>query len=241
MLKEVDITAFGKRVKIANAIAELRRPPCTISYGASQSFAPSTSRHSRVDDGLIYSPESAPHTGDFTGTPTGYSGSHNGMNRPSSLALTLEDRPATKTTLTDISTATSLNGGGPQDGELKDGATVTEAKFPLKGAKGTKIFGRPTGGSISSTHSLPGTALATPPPTISDVRARHQSKDSSLSASTSKSTPSTPTSPEEKAKEKSKGPVSALRGHLVDASSGPRHSFFGGSIGRSRKPAPRYS
>jgi len=73
-----------------------------------------------------------------------------------------------------------------------------------------------------------------------DVHAKHQSKDSTLTASTSKSASSTPTSPEEKSKdkEKGKGTVSAIRGHLVD---GSRHSFFGGSIGKSRKPAPRYS
>lgn len=94
-LKEVDIIAFGKRMKISNAIAELRRPPSVASYNPPQSFAASASGHSRMTDegsaglssagmgasmsanananavplGALYSPEIAPHTGDLVGTP----------------------------------------------------------------------------------------------------------------------------------------------------------------------------
>lgn len=67
MLKEVDITAFGKRMKIANAIAELRRPASFMSW-APQSVTSSIGGP-RTDEGPIYSPESAPHTGDIAGTP----------------------------------------------------------------------------------------------------------------------------------------------------------------------------
>lgn len=134
MLKEVDIAAFGKRMKIANAIAELRRPPSMMSSGPPQSFAPSTSGQSRVDDGLIYSPESAPHTGDFAGTPVaGFAESRNGGNRPPSLTLTPDDHSPGKAILTGISTTTSLNGGAPESSELKDGTTTPEviSVFPF--------------------------------------------------------------------------------------------------------------
>jgi hypothetical protein len=72
MLKEVDITAFGKRVKIAHAIAELRRPPSVISSGSMNSpFTPYSQAYSFVGsaDHGIYSPESPPHPGDLPGTP----------------------------------------------------------------------------------------------------------------------------------------------------------------------------
>jgi hypothetical protein len=132
MLKEVDIVAFGKRLKIANAIAELRRPPSMMSSGPPQSFAPSTSGQSRADDGLIYSPESAPHTGDFVDTPvTGFADSRNGGNRPASLTLTPDDHSDGKAILTGISTATSLSGGVPESSGPKDETTTAEVKFVL--------------------------------------------------------------------------------------------------------------
>lgn len=96
MLKEVEITAFGKRVKLANAIAELRRPPSIMSYtphsmsgqsvsgsvrGVSGSYSmgngsgyPMGNMGMGMGGGMPYSPESAPHTGDLMGTPIGMGG-----------------------------------------------------------------------------------------------------------------------------------------------------------------------
>lgn len=78
---EIGIVAYGKRIRIANAIADLRRPPSILSSG--QHTRPgSLSRGSPLPhqsvplspsgqgsaglDGLI-SPESAPNSGDFSG------------------------------------------------------------------------------------------------------------------------------------------------------------------------------
>ena len=131
MLKEVDITAFGKRMRIANAIAELRRPPSMMSYSAPQSFALSTSGQSRTDDGLIYSPESAPHTGDFVGTPiTGLSDSRNGRNLPGPLTLAPSDNSSTaKAMLTGTSMTTIVNDVAREAGESKDETIVAEVRF----------------------------------------------------------------------------------------------------------------
>ncbi|PVG03581.1 hypothetical protein CPB86DRAFT_804075 [Serendipita vermifera] len=54
MLKEIDIVAFGKRVKIANAINELRRPPSFESSDAA-SLKPSVSQFSMVGNQSTYS------------------------------------------------------------------------------------------------------------------------------------------------------------------------------------------
>jgi hypothetical protein len=59
MLKEIDIIAFGKRVKIANAINELRRPPSFESSDAA-SLKPSVSQFSMVGNQSTYS--SAPQS-----------------------------------------------------------------------------------------------------------------------------------------------------------------------------------
>jgi hypothetical protein len=75
LLKELDIAAFGKRMRISNAIADLRRPASFISSTASYpptSAQPGDSgRQSLLNSPapFILSPESAPHTGDIPGTP----------------------------------------------------------------------------------------------------------------------------------------------------------------------------
>ena len=81
MLKELDIHAFGKRMKISNAITDLRRPPSVnSSSAASVGFPPYNQTPGQAPYGssrgtastphsVLYSPESAPHTGDVLGTP----------------------------------------------------------------------------------------------------------------------------------------------------------------------------
>lgn len=89
MLKELDITAFGKRMRIANAIQELHRPASVVSsdnsgrngqmatpgsyhngHGARQSLGSSVQHSvgSPNPPANIISPESPPHTGDFPDT-----------------------------------------------------------------------------------------------------------------------------------------------------------------------------
>ncbi|KAI0265884.1 hypothetical protein BC834DRAFT_876782 [Gloeopeniophorella convolvens] len=73
---EIGIAAYGKRMRIANAITELRRPPSVISSSAAEQQSQSQSRGSPYaaplsSAGLVslVSPESPPHTGDLAGTP----------------------------------------------------------------------------------------------------------------------------------------------------------------------------
>ena len=91
--------AFGKRMRIANAIADLRRPPSVNSFdhnpplrsnsqaqSVSRSFTGSSSTRQSLNSpfamshaaspppgsagiGMSFSPESPPHTGDIVGTP----------------------------------------------------------------------------------------------------------------------------------------------------------------------------
>jgi SAM domain (Sterile alpha motif) len=81
MLKELDITAFGKRMRIANAINELRRPASVGSSSPSTRFVGQSSYASRnVDESNsapqsvrgpsnMYSPESISPSLDLSGTP----------------------------------------------------------------------------------------------------------------------------------------------------------------------------
>jgi hypothetical protein len=81
MLKELDIAAFGKRMRIANAITELRRPASIGSSSPSTQFAGQSSPNSRNVDGpssapqslrgpsAMYTPESASASFDVLGTP----------------------------------------------------------------------------------------------------------------------------------------------------------------------------
>jgi hypothetical protein len=83
---EIGITAYGKRIRIANAIADLRRPPSILSSSAEQHTRPgSLSRGSPLTQqgnsqsptaqgsvglGSLVSPESPPDSGDLTGPPS---------------------------------------------------------------------------------------------------------------------------------------------------------------------------
>ena len=80
---EIGIAAYGKRMRIANAIADLRRPPSilsseqhtrpgSLSQGSPlphQSVPLSPSGQGSVGLESLISPESPPHTGDFPGHP----------------------------------------------------------------------------------------------------------------------------------------------------------------------------
>ncbi|EJD50246.1 hypothetical protein AURDEDRAFT_160781 [Auricularia subglabra TFB-10046 SS5] len=79
--KELDIAAFGKRMRIANAIPELQRPPSIVSSENSatrltqQQQQQQQMRHQSNDSGVsplmtsLVSPESPPHSGDIAVTP----------------------------------------------------------------------------------------------------------------------------------------------------------------------------
>lgn len=83
---ELEIVAFGKRMRIANAIAELRRPPSVISerthsqsasrslshqHSQSQSFSAPDSANPSLHNPFssVISAESPPHTGDIVASP----------------------------------------------------------------------------------------------------------------------------------------------------------------------------
>lgn len=82
LLKELDIVAFGKRMRIANAIHELNRPPSIVSSENSGRANGNTAAHPRQSTSsslgasgpsplitTLLSPESPPHSGDIAVTP----------------------------------------------------------------------------------------------------------------------------------------------------------------------------
>jgi hypothetical protein len=81
---EIGIVAYGKRIRIANAIADLRRPPSILSSSAEHTRAGSLSHGSPLPQqgislspmaqgsaglGSLVSPETPPDSGDLTGHP----------------------------------------------------------------------------------------------------------------------------------------------------------------------------
>jgi len=80
---EIGIVAYGKRIRIANAIADLRRPPSILSSGQHtrpgslsrgsplphQSVPLSPSGQGSIGLDSLISPESPPHSGDIPGHP----------------------------------------------------------------------------------------------------------------------------------------------------------------------------
>ncbi|KAH9987791.1 hypothetical protein BJV77DRAFT_1024192 [Russula vinacea] len=225
---EIGITAYGKRIRIANAIADLRRPPSILSSSAEQHTRPgSLSRGSPLTQqgnsqsptaqgsvglGSLVSPESPPDSGDLTGPPAPVGlglgippsllagGSHNkaAKGRPPQLSLSPSDP------------ALGANAMEEDSGVMSDSATkgrVTKSR--------SKLFGRQN--SSSSTGKMPSSQkeVTTPrsdiTPIDDGVRLRHQPRKRSLDT----------------ARENS------------------RLSFFGttiaGTLSKARKPPPRYS
>lgn len=72
MLKEIDIIAFGKRMKIANAITELRRPPSFESSDAASLNPQSISQFSMVGGQSTFSsiPPMSPQFSQSTSQPS---------------------------------------------------------------------------------------------------------------------------------------------------------------------------
>jgi hypothetical protein len=77
---EIGIVAYGKRMRIANAITELRRPPSVLSSSAEQDTRPGSLSHGSpltqqgmsigsAGLGSLVSPESPPDSGDMIGRP----------------------------------------------------------------------------------------------------------------------------------------------------------------------------
>ncbi|KAI0043502.1 hypothetical protein FA95DRAFT_1524163, partial [Auriscalpium vulgare] len=281
---EIGITAYGKRMRIANAITELRRPPSVISsdhlpahshsqsqsLSHSQSLTASSARQSlnspytnntglspasAVDPlgsaGLhsVMSPESPPHSGDLAGTPAlpGRRDSDPGSsqlnlqtaevddNRPviglglgipagllsSAPGRTNKGRPAQLMLSGSdgalAETVKAVSGSIPEEGE-EERAVLSESETAQKYEQKTKrkgVFGR-----HESTSS------------------KHKDKDVASRNSKESTTPLSETSPLYDT-----GKHSA-RKRSLDGTRGDRLSIFGGfggTIGKSRKPPPRYS
>lgn len=90
MLKEIDIIAFGKRMKIANAISELRRPPSFESSDAVSLNPQSISQFSMVGGQSTFSsvpPMSPQFPQSISQPPYGHTSFGSGMGMPPSQSM----------------------------------------------------------------------------------------------------------------------------------------------------------
>ncbi|KAJ7601230.1 hypothetical protein C8J56DRAFT_912520 [Mycena floridula] len=252
---EIGIIAFGKRMRIANAITDLRRPP-SIEYDDHQPNRDSSQNspsmlapyspgvfsngsgpyhhHSRTQSlsqshhsypgsltgthlTALMSPESAPHTGDAPGSP----GWTNGQShRPAHLALSPSDSNLTATAL-----AVSQ--------EDDDRGAMSESEAIPAQTMRRRIFGRSHDSKSSKdAKSTPGSPAPEKDLAVDDDVTKEKEKNGK----------------DEKDKEKTTGTGarhSRSRRSIDASTSKDRLSIFGtsfgGTLGKSRKPPPRYS
>jgi hypothetical protein len=263
LLKELDILQFGKRVKIANAIADLRRPQSTMSMGNASNRSstglargPSMSQYGAAGSptlntgGYAVSPTYLQETGSRSTSAGAFHPSipedqafdadqarvqeasdpyaaisrpnshtqqaRNGANTPSS-ANYAEWAHSRKSSI-----ATSL-GNAPAPIREEDESGRRDRDY------------RPPSVHQSITPDAPTPGMLPPADT-------HNRSDSIRSITSS--IPSSPQTPNTK---RSSTEQRAIFGHKKAKSSldgvrpsSERMSFFGGTIGRNRKPAPRY-
>ncbi|KAI0065849.1 hypothetical protein BV25DRAFT_1913283 [Artomyces pyxidatus] len=275
---EIGIAAYGKRMRIANAITDLRRPPSVISsdhlptssHSQSQSFSHSlTTSSARLSQGSpftnttglspsslvaplgsggmggVMSPESPPHTGDIAGSPS------TRMRRDSDPGL----RPSIEQVDSGDSNATVGLGlgitGVLASGKANKGRPAQLTLSPSDGALGTSVAvsGSPPAGEVEEERAVlseSDTAKKYEAKTKRSRFGRQEStssrgRDAETSSRNSKDA-STPLSDVTHVSEPSKH---TARKRSLDATKGDRLSIFGGafsgSLGKSRKPPPRYS
>ncbi|KAI0301517.1 hypothetical protein B0F90DRAFT_1717728 [Multifurca ochricompacta] len=260
---EIGIIAYGKRMRIANAIAELRRPPSVMSLAEQPARPESLSQGSPLthpvtalgpatpgsaDVGSLVSPESPPFSGDLIGAAVSMPARRDsdpgvrprsdkatdsnatiglGLGMPPSLipgsgqSKAVKGRPA-QLSLSPSDGALGANAKGvtvEQEEAEEDRAVLSDSdakKFATKGSR-PSLFARQN--STSSTSKIP---------------SPRKSKESS-----------TPRSDVTQLGESSR-PRHERRKRSLDATrETSRLSIFGstlaGTLGKSRKPPPRYS
>jgi len=263
LLKELEIPQFGKRIKIANAIADLRRPQSTMSMGNASN---------RSSSGLARGPSMTQMggLGSAGASPTvlagGYPTSPTYGNEAGSRSASIggihhtipEDQPmdaesARTQESGDLFTTgvrpqsqpqTSRSGSGtPASGNYgewahsrKSSISTSLVNAPIREEdESRKRDNRPPSVHQSITPDAPTSGMLPPADT------HHRTGSIRSIASSIPSSPQTPNTKRNSTEQR------ALFGHKKAKSSldgvrpsSERMSFFGGTIGRNRKPAPRY-
>ncbi|KAG7530680.1 hypothetical protein FFLO_04850 [Filobasidium floriforme] len=205
LLKELEIPQFGKRIKIANAIADLRRPQSTLSMGNASN---------RSSTGLVRGPSM---------TQMGGLGSAGAS--PTVLVGGYPTSP----------TGTPASGNyGEWAHSRKSSVSTSLVNAPIREEdESGKRDHRPPSVHQSITPDAPTSGML--PPTDS----HHRANSIRSIASSIPSSPQTPNTKRNSTEQR------ALFGHKKAKSSldgtrppSERMSFFGGTIGRNRKPAP---
>ncbi|KZP00305.1 hypothetical protein CALVIDRAFT_595672 [Calocera viscosa TUFC12733] len=259
---ELGISAFGKRVRLNNAIADLRRTAGTAgSPGQGQDTSPGNSGSARagIPHGLVLSPESAPRTNEMSPAE---------WTTPGSVPVKTEE-PAALGPLVGLGFAgfgnrqSSLPSAGGSDGTgsmrgkrstigsaepnfIPEEDESREENGTMEGDKTSMTtMSKPahTAHSAGSRSSHEPGATETEPTSAAASLRQSQAKDtppSSIPPSPSKRTSvESPTSASVVKRSGSSGGLKSKK--TADSQKDGRLSFFGGSLGKGRKPPPRYS
>ncbi|KAF8324573.1 uncharacterized protein EI90DRAFT_3075110 [Cantharellus anzutake] len=258
MLKELEIHALGKRMKIAHAINDLKnhlnRPISAISSNPSehQLQGPSSLPHSvRSPSVMLYSPESAPHTGDLAASPS--------FALPVSASVPVHAGALAATEL----------GGIPTEGRLIGLGVVTAET--TKKSRPASLSLSPSDGALSakglwSAHSKKTSTSSAALSQVSDgvdkaatdtesaptslrskakkgfMRSVSRDQTAGLEGANAPSSPQKmPPASERRSNHKSKRSIDSATKTPSPSAEAQRLSFFSASLGKSRKPAPRYS
>ncbi|EIN11034.1 hypothetical protein PUNSTDRAFT_142897 [Punctularia strigosozonata HHB-11173 SS5] len=280
---EIGIAQFGKRVRIANAIADLRRPP-SVSSDPDTTLAPSQS-HSIADSGL------SPSSGTFAQTPVSLgrysvqSSSHSAGNR-SARSIVSPESPGQSTdmTLGGSPVVVDRQGHARKESDLGSGHSIRWITDTERNRDSDQLLavngrtkGRPTQLSLSPSDSALG-AKAVAHQNIPEERGEdehgvaseteaHQTEKSKRRRFFGRSAESTLSAVDDRPSSK-RNSADANGGSIRDSATevdsvhsmsrhGKKKSFdgtpkshdrlsifgspFSGGLGKTRKPAPRYS
>ncbi|KAI9462035.1 hypothetical protein F5148DRAFT_1214326 [Russula earlei] len=254
---EIGIVAYGKRIRIANAITELRRPPSVLSSSAEHPTRPGSSFHgsplaqhgttlSHATHGSaalesLASPESPPDSGNSMGQP--------------SMPTRRESDPGVRSPVNDSNTTVGLGLGIPPS-------------LLAGGSQGKAVKMRPPQLSLSPSDPEIGVSIKSVPvgqrilyedrEVLSDsdtkdratndrghLFGRKSSSSSTGKLSLSPRSPGEVTTPRSDMSDGSRLRPQPRKRSLDATRENSRLSFFGssivGTLGKARKPPPRYS
>lgn len=279
LLKELEIPQFGKRVKIANAIAELRQPILNSNANSQfqQGYLPHSTPGSRSATNIAPIPESSPVSQPHpipSSNPT--TPAYQTAKEPSSyISITPNQQPTTAEPalgeresgaaglgLGAISPQPSSAPPGSRDTGFAPGSGAASLAYAEWARSSSKESEAKVHQHITPEPPLAPTLEITPQPSRSDgnfvitngnVNGNNYTNGAPSAAeslrSRSSTIPNSPTTSNTNTKRSSQDRSSLThtnthkRGKAsIDGGKAPseRMSFFGGGLGRTRKPAPRY-
>lgn len=253
LLKELEIPQFGKRIKIANAIAELKAPQAATP-AATAAPAPVATRQSSFRSGMgMAAAEPIPEDAEARHTTPP-------VTAPSSTPQTpaLDSAAVMSAARSPVTPSTAVNGGADQT--RASPANGPEQQFaPGSGAASLAYAEwarapKRAGDEESKVHQqitpepplapAPESSSATAAPTSATLTSQHTRSASgsikSRRSSVAGAIPPSPSTPNTKRSSQDRGHKKGKPSIDSNKTQGDRISFFGGGLGRNRKPAPRY-